>query len=281
MSVFTKIPADTFQKLQLNAGVLLDNFDPSTSAIPAGAKILGATSGGINFTAAPTYTDFGEDVDNCPKNTKELMHLDSWDVNMTGTFISVDGDTVNMLNAVGDKTTSAGVVKVVPRNELKQTDFKTLWWVGDYSDVTTGENAGFIAIKLFNALSTGGFQIQTGDKAKGQFAFTFTGHFSLDAQDTVPFEVYVKSGSETTMPYVELDTHAITLVEDDTYTFEAITEPAGQTITWSTSDGTKASVSSGVVTAEAAGSAIITASITKDGVTYTDTCTVIVTAASS
>jgi hypothetical protein len=72
---FTKIPADTFQKLQLNAGILLKNFTPSTGTVQD-ADIVGATSGGMNFRAQPTFTDLGADVDNAPKNTKELKHLD-------------------------------------------------------------------------------------------------------------------------------------------------------------------------------------------------------------
>jgi hypothetical protein len=70
--------------------------------------------------------------------------------------------------------------------------------VADYSDKnsTSGSaTAGFVAIKLINALSTGGFQIQTADKEKGQFKFEFTGHYSKDAQDTVPFEIYIKAGT--------------------------------------------------------------------------------------
>ena len=41
---------------------------------------------------------------------------------------------------------------------------------------------------------TGGFQIQSTDSGKGQFAFSFMGHYSMAAQDTVPYEVYVKAG---------------------------------------------------------------------------------------
>ena len=48
---------------------------------------------------------------------------------------------------------------------------------------------------MLNGLSTGGFQIQSGDNAKGQFSFEFTGHYSMDNQDKVPFEVYVKAGT--------------------------------------------------------------------------------------
>ena len=48
-----------------------------------------------------------------------------------------------------------------------------------------------------NALSTGGFQIQTGDKTKGQFAFEYTAHYSMKNQDKVPFEIYIKQDGTT------------------------------------------------------------------------------------
>ena len=49
-----------------------------------------------------------------------------------------------------------------------------------------------------NALNTGGFKIKSSDKAKGQFDFEFTGHYSMDKPDTVPFEIYVKAGTAET-----------------------------------------------------------------------------------
>ena len=55
---FTKIPTNTFETIQINAGVLLSEFDP-TSPTVTDAKILGATTGGITFTATPTYSDYG------------------------------------------------------------------------------------------------------------------------------------------------------------------------------------------------------------------------------
>lgn len=68
----------------------------------------------------------------------------------------------------------------------------------------------------------------------------------------------------------------------DTYTLKATTIPAGETVAFSSSASAKASVESatGVVTAVAAGSAVITASMTVDGTAYTDTCNVTVVAAS-
>lgn len=67
MAKFTKIPADTFKQLQINAGVILSDFTPATGAFEPENQ-LGATTGGITFAATPTFSDYGEDVDNCPKN---------------------------------------------------------------------------------------------------------------------------------------------------------------------------------------------------------------------
>ena len=190
---YTKIPENTFQNIQMNAGVLLSSFTPSSATVSDEA-IIGATTGGINFTATPTYADFGEDIDNCPKNMKELKKLDSWEVKCSGTFVTVDTAVAKSLIGAADIGTS-DTTKVTPRNDLAQADFSDIWIVGDYSDKNGATNGGFVAIHMMNALSTGGFQIQTADKAKGQFAFEYTAHYSMSAQDTVPFEVYVKAGT--------------------------------------------------------------------------------------
>lgn len=187
---FTKIPETTFQKLQLNAGVLLKTFDPSNATVDQ-ASIVGATSGGVSFAATPAFSDFGEDIDNAPKNTKELKRLDSWDVSMSGTFVTMDSTVAKLMMA----SATASADKITPRNDLAAEDFTDLWWVGDYSDENGETNGGFIAIHMMNSLSTGGFAIQSGDKAKGTFAFTFTGHYSIADQSKVPFEVYVKAGT--------------------------------------------------------------------------------------
>lgn len=189
---FTKVPTDTFQRIQLNAGVLLSEFDPETGAL-VNANIIGATTGGVSFTATPNYSDFGEDIDNVPNNTKELKKLDDFSVTMSGTFVTASTAAAKMMIGAADVNGD----KVQPRGDILAADFTSIWWVGDYSDVNTGDGAGFIAIKLINALSTGGFQIQSSDKGKGQFAFEFTGHYSIaDESLTPPFEVYVKPGAD-------------------------------------------------------------------------------------
>ena len=187
---YTKIPETTFQNLQLNAGVLLSAFNPESATV-ANESIIGATTGGVNFTATPTFSYFGEDIDNCPKNMKELKKLDSWEISLSGTYVTVDANAVKALVGAADVSGN----KITPRNDLKLTDFTDVWWVGDYSDQNGETNGGYVAIHMINALSTGGFAIQSSDNGKGNFAFTYTAHYSMSAQDTVPFEVYVKAGT--------------------------------------------------------------------------------------
>ena len=202
MAKFTQIPTDTFKKLHLNAGILTSEFHPATGELTA-TNIIGATSGGVSFEAVPTFTDFGEDIDNCPKNTKELKRIDVWECKMSGSFVTMDTKVATSIVGAAD-VASDDPTKVVPRNAIGAKDFKDIWWVGDYSDINVDGSsagkagkAGFIAIRLINALSTGGFKIQSGDKAKGTFEFEYTGHYSLENIDTVPFELYIKAGSAT------------------------------------------------------------------------------------
>lgn len=276
MAKFTKIPTDTFKQLQINAGILLSAFNPASPSV-TDSNILGATSGGVNFMATPSYIDFGEDVDNCPKNTKQLKRLEDWDIRCSGSFVTVTGELANRLSAAADLASG----KITPRRDLVLADFKDIWIVGDYSDKNGPNNGGFVAIHMMDTLSTGGFQIQTADKEKGKFAFEFTAHFSMDAQDTVPFEVYVQAGSDANG--IEIDRSTVEVAVGSTVTLNESHYPAANTVTWDSSDDEVATVDDGVVTGVAAGYAVVTASITVSGspnVTYTDACMVHVVAAS-
>ena len=202
---YSVYPTNTFQTLVIGAGVLLTDFDPSEGTVNK-AKILGPTTGGVNFKATPSYIDFGEDIDNVPKNTKELKRIEDWEVTMSGTLIAVTPDAARYLAAAADLTAASG--KITPRDTLDLTeetgDFRDIWLVADYSDINTSAGnatAGFVAIKMMNALSTGGFSLQTGDKEKGQFEVEFTGHVSIDAQEVVPMEFYIKAGTDESAVY--------------------------------------------------------------------------------
>lgn len=108
------------------------------------------------------------------------------------------------------------------------------------------------------------------------------GSTTADGRLPFPEEIATIFGGGV-QPGVLLNRHSLNLVEDDTFTLIATTTPAGETVTFSAASTSVATVgtSTGVVTAEGAGNTIITATMTKSGVTYTDTCTVVVTAKSA
>lgn len=190
MGKFTVIPKDTFDDLQLDAGVLLKNFTPATATAPQDSDIICATTGGINATCTPTYSDLGEDVDNCPNNMKELKHLDGWDCTLAFTSLGMSTAAIKMALGSADIDTSDNT-KVTPRRDLKQSDFSDVWWVGDKAD------GGMVAIQLKNALSTGGFSLQTSKSGKGQISVTLTGHVSINSQSEMPMVFYSTSGTSS------------------------------------------------------------------------------------
>ena len=79
-------------------------------------------------------------------------------------------------------------------------------------------------------------------------------------------------------PSITTKPSSTTVAVGGTRKITAVTVPADATITWASSNTSKATVSDGTVTGVATGSANITASITVDGTTYTDTTAVTVTA---
>ena len=192
MGAFTVIPQDTFEGLQMDAGVLLNKFDPANPTVKD-EDIITATTGGIQAVCQPSYSDLGEDVDNCPVNMKELKHLDSWTCTLGFTALGTSKESIRLELGAADINADTGAI--VPRRDLKQTDFSDVWWVGDRAD------GGFVACQLKNALSTDGFSLQTTKSGKGQISCTLTGHVSLSAQDEVPMKFYSMDPSHTVTFY--------------------------------------------------------------------------------
>lgn len=182
MATYTAIPEDTFNEVQYNAGVVLTEFDPSSPALNK-ENIVCATTGGITISCVPTYSDLGEDVDNCPNNMKELKILQSWDCKMSFTALGTDPDLIKTALGAADIDDSNSSL-IVPRRDLSQGDFADLWWVGDRLD------GGLVAVQILNALSTGGYSLTTEKNGKGKIAVEITGHVSIDDQDTVPMKFY-------------------------------------------------------------------------------------------
>ena len=192
---YTKVSTNFYERIQMNAGIICSDFEPATGVV---SGILGATTGGLKFNANPVFADFGEDVDNCPANTYQLKRITGYDPVIGGTFVEVNAERLKSLIGGAD-VDSADATHIVPREKLVSGDFADVWIVGDYSDKnTTGgsKTAGYIAIVLKFALNTAGFQWSTTKDGKGQFAFEYHGHYDLASIEDIPFDVYIKAGTE-------------------------------------------------------------------------------------
>lgn len=183
MGIATVIPQDTFESLQLDAGVLLTSFDPEKPVI-ADEAIVCATTGGVTVALSPSYSDFGEDIDNVPANMMELKHLDGWTASISTTSLATSLSAIRL--ALGAADITAASSKITPRRNLDVSkDFEaSIWWVGDRAD------GGLVAVQLLNALSTDGFSLKTSKNGKGQISLTLTGHVSINAQNVVPMVFY-------------------------------------------------------------------------------------------
>lgn len=192
MGAFTRIPANTFDEIQTNAGVLLYKFDPATPEI-ADEDIICPTTGGVNIFAKPSYSDYGEDVDNCPAGLLELMNLDTWDTGISTTCLGTSPKSIRLALGAADIDTE-DPTHIVPRKVKKMTDATDIWWVGDKA------NGGMLAACLKKALSSDGFSLQTTKNGKGQTTLALSGHPTVETQGEVPIEFWSKDPDTATDP---------------------------------------------------------------------------------
>jgi hypothetical protein len=182
---FTRIKQDTFKSMSINTGLLLKRFDVSGETEVAEEDIFCDTTGDVEASCVPTYSDLGEDVNNCPNGMMELMQLESWEAKLSFTALNITEDTLRL--SLGAADVSGG--KVSPRSTLDVSkDFTDVWLVFDRLD------GGYGAVCLRNALSTGGLTLSLTKNGKGQLRVELTGHYSMAAQDDPPMEFYASDG---------------------------------------------------------------------------------------
>jgi len=194
MGAFTRIPADTFEQIQTEAGMLLYNFDPENPTSFKEEDIICPTTGGVTIRCVPTTSDMGEDVDNCPANLLELKKIDSWDCGLEFTSLGTSPKSIRLALGAADVDNN-DTTHIVPRRDLKVDDAQDVWWVGDRAD------GGMVAAVVRKALSTRGLSLKTSKAGKGNTSVNLTGHVTVDTQDQVPMEFWstgpVKSGGGT------------------------------------------------------------------------------------
>ena len=231
---------------------------PADNVIETEANHIGRTKDGGEVTYSTTFYNVKSDDG---KASRSEMTDDSAAISFG--LITWNGDTIS---------------KLVPTASVTVTEGKRRTLIGG---VTNSDGKRYLIRAVHK------------DKEKGDVRYTMIG------KNVNGFAASYKPGQETTItpnisaePFddgrlivldedevidIALDKRTATVAEGSTTALTASTAPSGETVTWSSSDTSKATVSSGTVTGVAAGTATITASITVDGNTYTDSCTVTVT----
>lgn len=189
MGKFTAVSAEEFKNLQFGAGVLLKSFDPASPVVEDSA-IICLTTGGISVTCTPKRVNDGADIDNVDDDVLEFERLTGWDCGLGFTSLSISPSALKLALGAADITDEDTVTKIMPRTELKDTDFEDAWWVGD---MKTG---GMAAAKLANAFSTGGLALKTTKDGKGNLAVTLKGFRTLKDPNKVPMEFYVATDEQ-------------------------------------------------------------------------------------
>lgn len=192
----TALRADTFDNLQLNAGIVLKDFDYSLitsatalktaigTAITAG-KSLGATRGGGSFNV--TRERRTPDIDGMRYPFIGSEFVDSSDAYLSTTLVEITPDNLKVALGSGVSTKSGNVTTIKMNTAYDDGDYLTnICWVGDLAD------GRFVLICLKNALNTADLQLTYADKDEGTLSVEFHAHQEdVDDYDEAPFEVLV------------------------------------------------------------------------------------------
>lgn len=195
----TALRADTFNKLQLNAGILLKNLDYSSVADSSALKtaianiisggsspigtLVGATRGGGTFTVTREMRT--PEIDGMRYGFKGSDFVDSIDAYLSTTLVEITADNVTDLLATGTATTSGKKTTVKMATPITASDYLTnICWVGDLAD------GQMVLICLKNAINTADFTFTYTDKGEGTLAAEFHARQATVADyDEAPFEV--------------------------------------------------------------------------------------------
>ena len=195
----TALRSDTFNKLQLNAGILLKNLTYSSVTDSAALKtaianivsggtspigtMIGATRGGGTFTVTRELRT--PEIDGMRYGFKGSDFVDSADAYISTTLVEVTPDNIKDLLGSGKKTTSGKVTTIKMDTAIDTDDYLTnICWVGDLAD------GQMVLICLKNAINTADFTFTYTDKGEGTLAVEFHARqATVSDYDEAPFEV--------------------------------------------------------------------------------------------
>ena len=200
----TPLRSETFENLQLNAGIFIKNLAYSGTGAPADSTalktlisgiiagtqtgkgdIIGATRGGGTFVVTREIRE--PDIDGRRYPFKGGKFVDSADARLTTTLVEITKDNVLMALAMpaSAATTSGKVTTIKMHTEIASGDYiDNLCWCGDLAD------GRMVLICLKNALNTADFNLTFTDKGEGTLPIEVHAHQAdVDDYDEAPFEI--------------------------------------------------------------------------------------------
>lgn len=182
MSMTTGLSPNTFERLQLNAGAFLANFNidqyATATALKAAIKAeldskehaLGATRGGGSFVCTPNMRSV--EADGKRAEYVGSMVNDGWTVKLTTTLIECTPENFKRVLTSADMETIGGKTVLKVRTTIKDEDYiPKLCWVGDTSN-------GLVVIELDNAMNISGANFTFTDKGEGTLPVEFQAHYA-------------------------------------------------------------------------------------------------------
>ena len=201
----SRISADAVNNIQVDAGVFLSTFDVTSPTEFADSDILCTTTGDPGINCVPQTSDFFEDVNGAPNNTKQGKRITGWDCNMSVQSLDFDEDRIKFYLGASKVTADGGIT---PKAQYDNSDFKTIWFLGDMADPEK-----LFVVKMDNALNTAGLAFSATKNGKGKESLTVTAHTDASRPEDVPMTFYIltKSGDAP----VEYEYTAVTPSSDD------------------------------------------------------------------
>lgn len=192
--MITGLRPETFQNLQLNAGVFLKNFSYSNladkdaletailTALESGTGVIGATIGGGTFQCTPSIRQIEADGMRYPIVGSTVN--DMWTVKLTGTMKECRPENFKDALICADMSKTGNKTVITVRTDIEPEDYiPSLCWIGDTS-------RGFVLINLDNALNLTGANFTFTDKGEGSLPFEFQAHVSdLSKMAHAPCEI--------------------------------------------------------------------------------------------
>lgn len=190
----TPLRPETFENLQLNAGIFIKNLtigdtagalkSAIAAAITAGTNILGATRGGGSFNV--TKETRQPEVDGRRYRFVGDTVVDSIDAYLSTTLVETTASNFALALGSATATTSGKKTTITMHTAIQDSDYiDTLCWCGDLAD------GRFVVIELLNARNEADLTFTFTDKGEGTLPIEV--HASQDDvndYDTAPFNVY-------------------------------------------------------------------------------------------